>query len=300
MIPSYPKIYNLGHAAITELLFDDVVIEEKIDGSQFSFGIIGGELECKSHHQDLILDAAGMFQPAVDAVIKIQHLLPVNLIFRGEFLAKPKQNTLCYGRIPNNNIIIFDIDDGQERYFDYKDKEALAKTLGFECVPQFVLVNKFNPEITFETFKKWLEKISCLGGQTIEGIVIKNYNRFARDGHALMGKFVSEKFKERNQKNWKEQQSGNVLIDLGQSYRTESRWEKAIQHLKEKGELTNEPKDIGSLLKEINQDVLEECSDEIKNKLFKWAWPNLAREVTKGFPQWYKGRLAKLQFGEIK
>ncbi len=36
---SYPKIYGLGHKAITELLSDNVMVEEKIDGSQFSFGI---------------------------------------------------------------------------------------------------------------------------------------------------------------------------------------------------------------------------------------------------------------------
>ena len=41
---SYGKIFNLGHKE-TEALFDGpVVVEEKIDGSQFSFGSINGEL----------------------------------------------------------------------------------------------------------------------------------------------------------------------------------------------------------------------------------------------------------------
>ena len=35
---SYPQIYNLGHKAIAGIFDDDVLIEEKIDGSQFSFG----------------------------------------------------------------------------------------------------------------------------------------------------------------------------------------------------------------------------------------------------------------------
>lgn len=38
-IPSYPKIYNLGHDAINNLFESQVEISEKLDGSQFSFGI---------------------------------------------------------------------------------------------------------------------------------------------------------------------------------------------------------------------------------------------------------------------
>src|SRR5712672_2755316 len=36
---SYPSIYNLGHKAIQDLLTGPVLVEEKVDGSQFSFGI---------------------------------------------------------------------------------------------------------------------------------------------------------------------------------------------------------------------------------------------------------------------
>ena len=38
-ISSYPKIYSLGHAAILDLLDGRVIVEEKVDGSQFSFGL---------------------------------------------------------------------------------------------------------------------------------------------------------------------------------------------------------------------------------------------------------------------
>lgn len=36
---SYPSIYNLGHRYIADLLTVPVIVEEKIDGSQFSFGL---------------------------------------------------------------------------------------------------------------------------------------------------------------------------------------------------------------------------------------------------------------------
>jgi hypothetical protein len=36
---SYPKLYAMGHRAIADLLLDDVIVQEKVDGSQFSFGL---------------------------------------------------------------------------------------------------------------------------------------------------------------------------------------------------------------------------------------------------------------------
>lgn len=37
---SYPAVFNLGHKAIESLLTSGpVIVEEKIDGSQFSFGV---------------------------------------------------------------------------------------------------------------------------------------------------------------------------------------------------------------------------------------------------------------------
>ena len=35
---SYPSIYNLGHAAVANLLAVPHQVQEKVDGSQFSFG----------------------------------------------------------------------------------------------------------------------------------------------------------------------------------------------------------------------------------------------------------------------
>lgn len=36
---SYPSVYALGHKALTELLLDPVLVEEKIDGSLCGFGL---------------------------------------------------------------------------------------------------------------------------------------------------------------------------------------------------------------------------------------------------------------------
>ena len=37
--PSYPKIFNVGNNYIPNLLVGRVEVTEKIDGSQFSFGV---------------------------------------------------------------------------------------------------------------------------------------------------------------------------------------------------------------------------------------------------------------------
>ncbi|KKK80799.1 hypothetical protein LCGC14_2819850, partial [marine sediment metagenome] len=55
---SYGKVYNIGHAAVVELFDDEVTVEEKIDGSQFSFGVDAvGELACRSKGAVIDVDA---------------------------------------------------------------------------------------------------------------------------------------------------------------------------------------------------------------------------------------------------
>lgn len=63
---SYPKVYNFGHRAIVDLMDGPVVVQEKVDGSQFSAGVIDGKLHCRSHHNALNLDEPPkMFREAV-------------------------------------------------------------------------------------------------------------------------------------------------------------------------------------------------------------------------------------------
>lgn len=45
-------------------------------------------------------------------------------------------------------------------------------------------------------------------------------------------------------------------------------------------------------------DALAELEPVIKEQLFRWAWPKVARSIMGGLPQWYKEELAKQQFGE--
>src|SRR5688572_14572618 len=111
MIGSYGSIYALGHKAVATILEGlSVEATEKVDGSQLSFGVIDGELRIRSKGQELHLGADnGMFNLAVANIEAMANSLVANWVYRGEYLMKPKHNTLAYERVPHNNIILFDV-----------------------------------------------------------------------------------------------------------------------------------------------------------------------------------------------
>jgi hypothetical protein len=289
----------MGHRAITDLLKSEVIVEEKIDGSQFSFMNDEGTLKFRSKGKEMFVEAPEqLFANAVIAVQRIHETtpLPSGYVFRGEYLSKPKHNVLCYERIPNNFIVIFDIDDGNEGYLSPEQKAAMASSLGLEVVP--VLFQGMVEDV--EQFRKLLDAESMLGTVKVEGVVVKpaKYDLFGRDKKVLMGKFVSEAFKEVHNKEWKSgaKGPGDVISILSASYGTPQRWQKAIQHLREAGEIEDSPRDIGKIMKEIPDDVLKECEEEIREKLWAWGWPQLRRMLTRGLPEWYKQSLLDKQF----
>lgn len=307
---SYPKIYALGHKALEGLTMteDGVEVEEKIDGSQFSFGVFGGELRMRSRSVQLheLEDENGEggktdyngFGLAV-ATVKRLHAegkLVNGWTYRGEFLSKPKHNALAYERAPGGNIILFDVATGKENYLDWNGVRGAADALGLECVPLLSVGVK-----SFDHLNELLAGQSCLGGM-IEGVVIKNRAnpRFDRDGKPVMGKFVSERFKEIHRKAWGESNPGpkDIISKLVGGLRAEARWEKAIFRLRDAGLLDESPKDIGALIKSVQQDIVDECADELKDMLWNHFRRDILGKSTSGIPQWYKDRLAMAQFGE--
>ncbi len=296
---TYPSIYALGHKALIDLLNDPVLVEEKMDGSQFSFGRIedeNGDYLFKARSKGAILNDPPdkMFAKGVE-IAKSLPLRP-GWTYRTEYLIKPKHNTLAYNRIPLNHLIVFDINDGHESYLSYEDKSIEAQRLGLECVP--LLYAGMLSDLTL--LRGYLDHLSVLGGSNIEGVVVKNYSRFGPDKKVLMGKFVSEAFKEIHGNTWKTNNpsQGDIIEKLGLTYRTPARWAKAIQHLKEAGTLEGDLRDIGQLIQEVPRDIEKECKEEILEALWSWAWPKIRRGVHSGLPEWYKEELLKQQFNE--
>ncbi len=296
-IGSYSQMYAVGHKEIENIFDDDVIIEEKIDGSQFSFMKLDGELYCRSKGAQIVVDAPEkMFSRAIETVKEIQHLLTDGWVYRCEYLQKPKHNTLAYERIPKKYLILFDVMVGIEDYMSREEKESTANWLRIDVVPVVFSGRVEN----IEMLKELLDRESFLGGCKIEGVVVKNYKLFTRSKKIAIGKYVSEKFKEIHGKEWKKSnpKTVDILSDLITIYRHENRWEKAVQHLRDAGTLENSPRDIGMLIREIPTDVLKECEDEIKDELFKHFWPKIKRGIIGGFPEWYKDKLVENAFDE--
>jgi hypothetical protein len=293
VIHSYGKIYHLGHRAVADIFDGTVVIEEKIDGSQFSFGRIGDRFFARSRSVEINLeDPQKLFAPALDHLKGQIDAMPDGYVFRGECVSKPRHNTLAYDRTPRGFVMLFDVDTGGE-FYDAR-KEEWADRLGIEAVPliyQGIITGR-------EQIDAMLERTSVLGGQKIEGVVIKNYGKFGDDHRILMAKLVRADFREQNDANWKQTKPGqkDIVGRVVDSLRTIPRWRKAVEHLRDRGDLAEAPQDIGKLLKELSVDTEAECADEIKEALYQWARGDILRGVQRGFAEWYKSGLAERQF----
>jgi hypothetical protein len=294
MIHSFPKVYAIGHRAIAELFQGPVLAEEKVDGSQFSFGTDNGELCLRSRGQEIYPDnPEKMFSLAVTAAKELAPLLHEGWVYRSEYLQKPKHNVLCYQRVPKLNLVLFDINTGDECYLSREEKEAEATRIGMEIVPVLCQGEVSSPEALYELLKKE----SILGGP-IEGIVVKNYAQFGMDKKVMMGKFVTEVFKETHSKEWKADNPnlGDVVERIIATLRSEVRWEKSVQRLRDEGKLEHSPKDIGLILREIQSDIKAEELGFITEKLVEYALPRVLRASTGGFPEYYKKKLMESAF----
>jgi len=294
MIPPYPKVLTVGTRGTERLFEGPVIIQEKVDGSQFRFGLApNGDLEFASHHQQVFPGSAGMFEPVVQYLLErentIRSCLEASSYLCGEYLARPRQNTLVYARRPNGYLVLFDIlDPGGFGHYPLSD---IGKALDCEVVPTL-----FEGRTTLSDARSLLNGESFLGGTTVEGIVIKNYHENIRLGSQvfpLFCKLVNGSFKEKHARNpdWKSGKSKET--EYYESFRTEARWRKAIQHLRERGELEDSPRDIGKIMKEIHDDLVAEEGDDIREWLYKHHIKDLVRTVQRGLPEWYKDLLAR-------
>jgi hypothetical protein len=306
---SYPSIFNMGHRAINNLLDGPVNVEEKVDGSQFSFGCfydendeVGSripELKIKSKGAMIYPEAPPkLFANAVNTVRELfaaGKLIP-GFTYRGEALQSKKHNALTYDRVPTGNIIIFDVNFQEEAYLTYEAKKAAAEMLGLECVP--LLYSGMVHNVT--EFRAFLDRESILGGQKIEGVVVKpvNYDLFGQDKKVLFGKFVSEHFREVHKHTWGESNPtrGDVIEKLIEELSTPARYQKAVIHLRERGLITDNVKDIGLIIGEVRKDITKEEHDYIAQKLYRHFADGIIRRAASGVPQWWKDRLLEQAF----
>lgn len=306
----FPKIYAVGSSEVSNVFDGAVEITEKVDGSCIGFGKVDGELIIRSKNKELNLNSPeNMFASAVLYIKSIQDKLPDNLFFYGECVSKLRHNVLTYGRIPKGNVTLFAVVDTKPEYIGHPDNVGpevkgpkfhtygyisdWARELGMDvvqllwlgCVPES-FQNDSNAFLG-----SLLSKESSLGGK-MEGLVIKNYNQpqilHGRYCPITAAKLVTDSFKEIKVRKTQRLDKASKFDELLDMYKTEARWNKAIQHLAENGELNYNATDIGPLIKEIHKDLMEECAEGFKTALFNFFYKQWLAAASEGFANYYK------------
>ncbi len=296
---AYPKILHLGDKPIADLFDGPVEITEKLDGSQFSFGKINNTLYARSKGKDQDLDNPDkMFIEGVEYVKSIADKIPNGFQFWGEYLQKPRHNVLAYDLIPKNNIALFGVQKDGEM-FGHDIIKYWADMLKVDAVPLI-----FEGQTTVEDAIKLVGTKSYLGGAEAEGIVVKRYEPWMFLGKILSpvkaGKYVTEKFKEVHHRDWaKLNTAKGAFGTLAQSVRTEARWQKAIQHLRDDGNFTGTVQDIGKIIVEIQRDLADEEKENLKNQLWRIYGGDILKSATSGFVDWYKENIAKGEYQDV-
>lgn len=298
MIRAMGKVFHLGDKYVGGLVGRGVGVEitEKLDGAFMAFGWEDGEMKFRSKRVELFEGNAGNFTEIVDYVLSVKDRIPPGFIYYGEYLRKPKQNSIAYDRVPNHNFALFGVWDCVDREFctGWRRSGILNQPPGFEAVPvlyEGVLANMDIPEKLIKT------QMSFLGDSIpIEGVVIKAYGTpymiADRVIPMMMGKLVRPEFVELNKKRWAGK-GVNKLEEFVLSFREEARWEKAVQHLRDDSALEYSVRDIGKLCQEVVRDILEEEADNAKEWLWNHHKKQIQRSAVKGLPEWYKNVLEK-------
>lgn len=308
-ISSYPKVYNIGHPALTPLITavrPIVSVEEKLDGSQISFGIDPTHGEVVIRSKGASIDPASppkLFALAVESIKTAAYAnrLPTGTVFRAEAICSRRHNSLQYDRIPEGGLMVYDIeyfdaDTGGYTLIEPARRAEMAREAGFESVPVHVVCSL--PELFGEDMSTALDRLlsipPVLGGDYTEGVVIKSHDLFGVDGKFLIAKHVRPAFRELHAKTWKPNVGDGweraFAAGVLAAIHREARWEKAVSALRERGELLGEMRDMPTLMQHVSRDGYDEIIPVMQDMVTK-AWKQVSKGLTAGFAEWYKERL---------
>lgn len=295
----WSKVWTLGDRYTDGIFLGPVQITEKVDGSQINFGYNEKDgLWMLSKGSTIHLgDNNKLFHPAAEHIHRLysEGKLKEGWSYHGETLATPRHNTLAYERTPKNHIALYGVFSNEGHQAQHAALSIIADLLDVDVVP-LIFQGEYTPGEDFgEQLDEWLNRESYLGKEKIEGFVIKNYGREQFLGGQLLpltqAKFVSERFKERHKVAWPEN-NRSPLVRIGEMVRTEARWQKALQKLRDSGEMQQHPRDIGGLLKILHKDLEEEDKEVIKEQLWNAFSKDIKRAAVRNFPEAYKRYLA--------
>ena len=251
---------------------DEIYIEEKIDGANFSFkyDVASDSIKAFSRKKELDmknnLRGAWDWAQTLDKELLKHVLLGDRLIVFCEWLVK---HTVPYPAERYQHAYCFDIyDTVGKNYLGQYEAMVLAKAIGVEFVPVFY----------HGDFKSWDDVRSFvgrtdLGGDYGEGIVVKNMRLLKSEGcdDYFYTKIVGDKFSERKgskeQKVPKEQnQEFKRNHELAETIITRARVEKLIHKMVDDGILPEDwgAKEMKIIAQNLFKNLYYDCVKEEK------------------------------------
>lgn len=266
----------------------DWYIQEKVDGSQFSFTL---DDELKFYNKKKEISKNVIFATTIDSITLLSSTVNLNpdYVYHGEAIRKQRHNVISYFRAPRHHFILFEIYSKSHGYLKLDECQREAERLGLEMV-QTLYQNK-DPQIT--PVSKCLEIIdlieqnkieSCLGGK-IEGIVFKHLH--AKKQSKIVAtklKLVTRQFKE----SVPGKLHGPSFIEsIVSKYKTEARWRKSLQHVREYLPAESKNDDIRrEFMIELKADFVKEHETEVKNLLWEHFIGEIISRISQGSENW--------------
>lgn len=276
-------------------------IEEKVDGSQLSFQRRGDAVEFRNRSKVIPVEALDnwCYANAARAIARLVDRLNPAYTYHGEAVCKRRHNVVAYASTPLKFWICYGIYDG-ERHLDRTEMEAECARLGLECVR--VLYANENPADRDPTPKvlEIVEQIeageveSCLGGNVIEGVVVKHSAAWHARSKAykhIQFKHVTSTFKERHGERrpplagYDAESLMAYLARLGNGFALPAVYQKAVQHIREdpSGKTTIS---VASVKREVERDIQKENGRDIAEAIVEAFMPVVMHHATAGVPRW--------------
>lgn len=241
----------------------EIVIQEKLDGSNASFKVVNGEILAFSRNTQLDENnnLRGFYEWT--RTLNPEQLLE-GVTYFGEWLVKHK---LDYGD-NMNQFYLFDVfNEHTLEYSSFSMVEDESKRLGLNLVPVFYV----GKSLPFEEIEKFAgqSKLAEKG----EGVVVKNYNYKNKYESQVFTKIVTKEFQEKNGvKNPKSVTAKKDSLDqFLDTYMTKARVEKIIYKMVDEQVLNEDYaiEDMGSILKNGGSRVYDDLIKEELDSLLK-------------------------------
>ena len=282
--PSFVEGFEVG---------DDIVIQEKIDGANFSIRYDKEDNSVKAFSRKKELNFSNNLRGAWEwsqklSVDLIKSVLGDNLVLFGEWLVP---HTVKYPDDKYQNAYFFDVYNTETEEYLIQDKvKKIISDLNLNYVPVFY-IGKF---ISWDNVKSYIGNTE-MGGLFGEGIVVKNQTKLNNPNTRLpfYTKIVCESFCETKAHNHNKVVDMEKMADreravaLTETIVTKARVTKLINKMVDEGIIREDwdAHDMSTIAKNLGKEVYYDCQKEE---------PDVVNEVGEGFGKYAASTAMKL------